>query len=163
MPVHHACGRQASRMATAFRCWARVVATVGTDYAIHRWVGTAGPPRPSNDPTVMNAIKQLEQDMGDALARVDIDKLNQIYADDFMTFVLSGTVITKKDLLRNFGSLHDKAESFENGPVDVQVFGNVAVAYGSVSEKRLRDGKDSSGEFVGSISWRIETANGWRS
>jgi len=82
-------------------------------------------------------------------------------ATRLMTLVLSGTVITKKDLLRNFGSLHDKLESFENGPVDVQVFGNVAVAYGSVSEKRLRDGKDSSGEFVGSISWRIETANGW--
>lgn len=108
----------------------------------------AGPPRPSNDPTAVNAIKQLEEDMGNAMVRVDIDKLNQIYADDFMTVGLSGKVITKKDLLRNFGSFHDKLESFENGPVDVQVFGTVAVAYGSVSEKRLRDGKDSSGEFV---------------
>jgi hypothetical protein len=30
----------------------------------------------------------------------------------------------------------------------VQVFGNVAVACASVKEKRTRDGKDTSGEFV---------------
>jgi len=32
--------------------------------------------------------------------------------------------------------------------MDVQVFGNVAVAYGSVAEKSMRDGKDTSGESV---------------
>jgi hypothetical protein len=29
--------------------------------------------------------------------------------------------------------------------MDVQVLGNVAVAHGSVTEKRTRDGKDTSG------------------
>ena len=108
----------------------------------------AGPPQPSNDLTAVNAIKQLEQEMGDAMVRVDIDKLNQIYADDFATVGASGKIITKKDLLRDFASLHDKLESFKNGPMEVQVFGDVAVAYGSVTEKRMRDGKDTSGEFV---------------
>ena len=42
-------------------------------------------PQPSKDPTAVNAVKQLEQDMGDAMVRVDIDKLKQIYADDFAT------------------------------------------------------------------------------
>jgi ketosteroid isomerase-like protein len=32
--------------------------------------------------------------------------------------------------------------------MDVQVFGDVAVVHGSVTEKRTRDGKDASGEFV---------------
>ena len=108
----------------------------------------AGPAQPSKDPAAVNAVKQLEQDMGDAMVRVDIDKLNQIYADDFATVGSSGRIITKKDLLRDFESLHDKLESFENGPIDVQVFGDVAVAYASVIEKRIRDGKDTSGEFV---------------
>jgi ketosteroid isomerase-like protein len=108
----------------------------------------AGPPQPSEDPTAVNTVKQLEQDMGDAMVRVDIDKLNQIYADDFATVGSSGRIVTKKDLLRDFESFHDKLESFENGPIDVQVFGDVAVAYASVTEKRIRDGKDSSGEFV---------------
>ena len=108
----------------------------------------AGSPQPSTDPTVINAVKQLEQDMGDAMVRVDIGKLNQIYADDFATIESSGKVITKKDLLRDFESFHDKLESFEIGPMDVQVFGNVAAVHGSVTEKRIRDGKVASGEFV---------------
>jgi ketosteroid isomerase-like protein len=108
----------------------------------------AGPPQPSKDPTDINAITQLEQDMGDAMVRVDIDKLNQIYGDDFATVGSSGKVVTKKDLLRNFESFHDKLESFETGPMEVQVFGNVAVVHSSVTEKRIRDGKDVSGEFV---------------
>ena len=86
--------------------------------------------------------------MGDAMVRVDLDKLNQIYGDDFATLGSSGKVITKKDLLRNFESFHDKLVSFENGPMDVQVFGNVAVVHAGVTEKRIRDGKDASGEFV---------------
>ena len=108
----------------------------------------AGSPQPSSDPTVVNALKQLEQDMGDAMVRVDIDKLNQIYADDFATIGSSGKVITKKDLLQDFESFHDKLVSFENGPMDVQVLGNVAVVQASVNEKRIHDGKDMSGEFV---------------
>jgi len=108
----------------------------------------ADPPQPSKDPNVVNAIKQVEEDMGNAMVRVDIDKLNHIYADDFATVSSSGKVVTKADLLHDFESFHDKLVSFENGPIDVQVFGNVAVAYGSVSEKRTRDGKDTSGDFV---------------
>jgi ketosteroid isomerase-like protein len=111
-------------------------------------VALATSPQPSNDPTAVNAIKQLEEDMGDAMVRVDIGKLSQIYADDFATIGSSGKVITKKDLLRDFESFHDKLESFENGPMDVQVFGNVAVAHASVTEKRIRNGEDTSGAFV---------------
>lgn len=108
----------------------------------------AEPPKASQDPTDIAAIKQISQDMGDAMVRVDIDKLNQIYADDFVTVGRSGKVITKADIVRDFQSFHDKLESFENGPIDVQVFGNVAVASGSVSEKRIRDGKSANGEFL---------------
>ena len=111
-------------------------------------VSAAQPPKGSQDPTDISAIKQLEQDMGDAMVRVDIDRLSQIYADDFATLGRSGKIITKADLLNDFKSFHDKLESFENGPIDVQVFGNVAVANGSVTEERVRDGKSASGEFV---------------
>jgi len=108
----------------------------------------AGSPQPSNDPTVVNSLKQLEQDMGDAMVRSDIDKLNQIYADDFATIGSSGKVTTKKDLLQDFESFHDKLVSFENGPMDVQALGDVAVVQASVTEKRIQDGKDISGQFV---------------
>ena len=113
-------------------------------------VAFAGPPPPHSckDLTAVHAIEQLEQDMGDAMVRVDIDRLNQIYADDFVSVGSSGKIFTKEDLLRDFQSFHDKLVSFEIGPMSVQVFDDVALAYGSVSEKRVRDGKDTSGEFV---------------
>jgi ketosteroid isomerase-like protein len=106
------------------------------------------PKAQSKDPAVIDAVKQVEQDMGKAMAAGDIDKLNQIYADDFATIGSSGKIITKQNLLSDFESFHDKLEWFEVGPMDVQVFGNVAAAQGSVKEKRSRNGKDTSGEFA---------------
>lgn len=106
------------------------------------------PKAQSKDPAVIDAVKQVEQDMGRAMVAGDIDKLNQIYADDFATIGSSGKIITKQNLLSDFESFHDKLEWFEVGPMDVQVFGNVAAAQGSVKEKRSRNGKDTSGEFA---------------
>jgi ketosteroid isomerase-like protein len=103
---------------------------------------------PLNDPSEVAAVKQVEQDMGNAMVAMDIDKLSQIYADDFATVGSDGKVTTKKDLVADFESFHDKLEWFENGPMDVQVLGSVALAQGSVKEKRSRNGKDTSGEFA---------------
>jgi ketosteroid isomerase-like protein len=100
------------------------------------------------DTSAVDTIKQLEQDMGNAMIAGNIDLLSQIYADDWATVGSSGALITKKTLLTDFKSFHDKLEWFENGPIDVQVFGNVAVACASVKEKRSQDGRDTSGEFV---------------
>jgi len=106
------------------------------------------PKAQSKDQVVIDAVKQVGQDMGDAMVAGDIDKLNQIYADDFATLGSEGKLITKQNLLNDFESFHDKLEWFELGPTDVQVFGDVAVAQGSVKEKRTRNGKDTSGQFV---------------
>src|SRR5215472_18061499 len=109
----------------------------------------AGSPKASSkDPALIDAIKQVEQDMGDAMVAGDINKLSQLYADDFATIESSGKIITKKDLPSDFQSFHDRLEWFENGPMDVQVFGNVAMAQASVKEKRSLKGKDTSGEFA---------------
>jgi len=105
-------------------------------------------PLPSTDQAAMNAVRQVEKEMGSAMLRHDIDELSQIYADEFATITASGKVITKKDLLNNFSGFHDNLESYEEGPIDVQIFGNFAVAHAGVTEKRSRDGKDVSGQFV---------------
>jgi ketosteroid isomerase-like protein len=103
---------------------------------------------PSNDLAAVDAVKQVGQDMGDAMVAGDIDKLNQIFADDWATVDSSGKIFTKESLLSDFKSGGHKLEWFENGPVDVQVFGDVAVAQGSVKEKRTDRGKDTSGQFL---------------
>jgi ketosteroid isomerase-like protein len=107
-----------------------------------------GSSAPVGDPADIEAIKQLGQAMGDAMVAVDIDKLNQIYADDWATIGASGKIVTKEKVLGDFKSGKDKLVSFELGPIDVQVLGDVAVAHGTVTEKRTRDGKDVSGEAI---------------
>jgi hypothetical protein len=112
-------------------------------------MGQAGDaPVPSKDPAVIEAVTKVERDMGDAMVAVDIDKLDQIFADDWATIGTAGRIITKEKILEDFRSGKDKLVSYELGPVDVQVFGNVAVAQGGVAENRLRDGKDNGGESV---------------
>jgi ketosteroid isomerase-like protein len=106
------------------------------------------PKAQSKDQVVIDAVKQVAQDMGDGMVAADIDKLNQIFADDWATIGSSGKLITKQNLLSDFESFHDKLEWFENGPIDVQVFGDVAVSQGSVREKRTANGKDTSGQFL---------------
>lgn len=102
----------------------------------------------AGDSSDVIAIRQLGQDMGNAMVAGDIDKLSQIYADDWATVTSSGKVITKETLLSDSKSFHDKLLWFENGPIDVQVYGDVAVANGIFKEKRIRDGKDTSGGFA---------------
>ena len=120
-----------------------------------------GKSTPASDSTDVDAIKQLGQDMGNAMVAGDIDKLNQIYADDWASVESSGKVITKETMLTDFKSFHDKLEWFEIGPIDVQVYGDVAVANGTVKEKRNRDGIDTGGELFMWISSRSAQANGW--
>jgi ketosteroid isomerase-like protein len=103
---------------------------------------------PRNDPGDVAAIKKIGRDMGDAMVAVDIDKLNQIFADDWAIVSSSGKVVTKEAILNDFKSGTDKLLSYELGPIDVQVAGNLAVAHGTVTEKRVRNGKDVSGEGV---------------
>jgi ketosteroid isomerase-like protein len=104
----------------------------------------------SNNADDIAAIRQIEKDMGDAMVAADIDKLGQFFADDWATTVPAGKVaaVTKESILRDFQSGNDRLEAFELGPIDVQVFGTVAIAQGSSTEKRTRHGQDASGQFV---------------
>lgn len=96
----------------------------------------------------VEAIKQLGKEMGDAMVAGDVDKLSQIYADDWNSVGSSGKVMTKETVLRNYKTGDHKLEWFELGPIDVQVFGNSAVAQGGVVEKRHWEGKDMSGQMI---------------
>jgi ketosteroid isomerase-like protein len=106
------------------------------------------PKAPFNDPTDLATIKQIEREMGDAIVAVDIEKLNQIYADDFAMIGSSGKILTKASILQQIESGKYKLVSYELGPIDAQVLGNVAVGHGAVTEKRIADGKAVSVELI---------------
>src|SRR5215469_17386490 len=122
--------------------------TTGLVIALISWMAFIPSQTQAKDTSDVDAVKEVEQTMGSAMVAGDVDKLNQIYADNFATIGSDGKIITKKALLTDFESFHDKLQWFENGPMDVQVFGDVALAQGSVQEKRSRNGKDTSGEFA---------------
>ncbi len=99
-------------------------------------------------PSTAEAIKQLEHEWTDAVKGGDADKLSQILADDWTELSFDGKKVTKKDYIADYKSGKSKLESFEFGPMDVKVLGNVAVVQGSDTEKSTTDGKDSSGKFA---------------
>ena len=103
---------------------------------------------PSQGASVADTLKQLEQDLGDAIKDVDTDKLNQILADEWVELGGSGRFFTKERVLGDLKSGKDKLESFELGPMEVKALGDIAVVQGSVTEKRSTGGQDSSGKSV---------------
>ena len=99
---------------------------------------------PSTAPGVAETLKQLEQDFGDAMKALDIDKLNQILADDWRSVGYAGKISSKQSFLSNLQSgKTDRLKSFEIGPMDVKVLGSVAVVQGTVTETRIADGKEN--------------------
>jgi hypothetical protein len=104
------------------------------------------PKPPSEDASVADTLKQLEQDFGNAIKDVDTGKINQILADDWISLGSSGRTLTRESFLSDLKSGNHKLESFEIGPMDVKMLDNVAVVQGSVTEKRTDRGQDTSGK-----------------
>jgi uncharacterized protein (TIGR02246 family) len=104
---------------------------------------------PTQGPSAAEAVKQIEHDWVDAVKAGDADKVSEILADDWIGIGYDGTRETKKSHLAEMKSGTAKLESFEFGPMDVKVLGNVAVVQGSNTEKSTTtDGKDSSGKYA---------------
>ena len=102
----------------------------------------------AKSPSVSATLKQIEHDWVDATKAADADKLAQILGDDWMALGYAGAARqTKQGYLAVLKSGGVKLESFEFGPMDVKVMGNVAVVLGSDTEKNTINGKDSSGKY----------------
>lgn len=100
------------------------------------------------NPTVASVIKDFENRLGKAMVASNLDQIGRAYADDWATITSKGEVFTKEDLLQDFRSGNHRLMGFQNGPMRVQVFGDVALVQTSVAEQRIQDGKDISGRFV---------------
>ena len=108
----------------------------------------AAPPQPGNQPDDVRAIKQLEQDMGDAMVTGDIEKLKAIWSDDWFIAAASGKIYDKTAVVNRYKTGTVTLRSFVLGPMDVQVFGDIAICQGSAAESKSREGKDMSGVYV---------------
>jgi ketosteroid isomerase-like protein len=96
----------------------------------------AQPPKaPAQATSIYDAIMQLTHEWGDAEVASDVDKVNQIIADDWIADY-PGHPITKAAILGDVRSGKGKLLSYELGPHEVKAFGDVAVVQGSVTERR---------------------------
>src|SRR6476659_3521652 len=84
----------------------------------------------STDASAVAAIRQLGQDMGDAMVHVDIDTLDKMFGDDWVSVGASGTVFTKQSLMNDMKIGKKRLTWFELHPIDVQVYGDTAIAPG---------------------------------
>jgi ketosteroid isomerase-like protein len=99
-------------------------------------------------PSVSATLKQIEHNWVNATKAGDAQKLAQILGDDWIALGYAGAARqTKQGYLAAVKSGGVKLESFEFGPMDVKVLGNVAVVLGSDTEKSTTDGKVSSGKY----------------
>jgi ketosteroid isomerase-like protein len=102
--------------------------------------------KPASDPA--EAIKQLERDWSAAQKAVNVEKLSQILADDWMGLGFDGVVTSKKQYLDYVKTGANKLDNLEFGPMEVKVMGSIAVVQGSDTEKSSFKGKDTSGKWV---------------
>ena len=125
-------------------------------------VGTAlggTPDAPSSD--VAETLRQLELDYGDAIIAADLDRIDQIVADDWRGLGESGRPANKADVLEFVKSRKSKLEWFEIGPRDVKVLGDdVAVVQASVSERRNAAGVSTTFTVVYLDVW-MKRGNRW--
>jgi ketosteroid isomerase-like protein len=90
-----------------------------------------------------DALRQMSREWADATKAMDNKRLGQIMADDWRYVGSSGNVRTKEIVLCYVQTRDIKLQSFEFGPMDVKVMGNVGVVQGSVTQHFLnvKDGK----------------------
>lgn len=133
----------------------RLIASVllaGALFTIPLWA--ASPPGSSADSSVADTIRQAGQDMGDAMIALDVEKLDRIFGDEWVTIDSTGGIYTKEMLLSNIKAGKKRLMWFELRPIDVQVFGDIAIAQGNVAEKRIIDGKETTFEVVYADIWK---------
>jgi len=100
----------------------------------------AQPPKASSErASAADTIKQTEREWADAMIAQDLPRLAQIVADEWVEGY-PGKGATKTSFLADIKSGQKKLLTCDFGPRDVQVFGDVAVLQGSVTETRMVDG-----------------------
>lgn len=99
-------------------------------------------------PSVAEAVQRVEREWVDAVKAGNLQQVSAVLADDWVGLGFGAGRETKQGFLEGVKSHRDTLESFEFGPMDVKVLGNVAVVQGSDVEKSTNNGKDSSGKYV---------------
>jgi ketosteroid isomerase-like protein len=95
----------------------------------------------------VEAIRKLEEERNQAIVHGDAAALERMTSDDYTFVTLRGEMLTKADIVRNFGSGAAKYQSRTISDLNIRVYGNAAVVTGRAAQKGAENGKDYSGDY----------------
>jgi len=99
------------------------------------------------DLTTEEVRRAHREDFYGALKKNDLEKLTQIYSDDYMLVRPDGSAFSKAQILEDLKSHSMSFNSIELTNEKIRIYGSVAVLTGDSKITLVRDGVESSTEF----------------
>ena len=117
--------------------------------AVAAWIPSArivtrqGPEDPCQRNAVAQAVCTTEAQVTEALRLNDVQRLSQLYADDFRIINYRGRRLDKEAVLGAFRSGALRFDSLRTSDLDIRVYGDVAVVSGIQHQVAREPGGDS--------------------
>lgn len=107
-------------------------------------------------------IINLEKRLGDALSRVDVPLIDQLWGPDLLYISPAGKVFDKPQRMASVrASATAPAVTSSVDDVHVNVYGNTAVAIVKTTWRGSKDGKAFADAYIATHVW-VKSAPGWR-
>jgi len=87
------------------------------------------------------------EDFYGALKNNDLEKLSQIYSDDYMLVRPDGSAFSKAQILDDLRAHSMSFESIELTNEEIRIYGSLGILTGDSTTMTVRDGKRSKTEF----------------
>jgi ketosteroid isomerase-like protein len=124
----------------------KLIAAVLFAFAVAGPVFAQSSKAPSAGLSDAETIRQLNRDWADATKAIDVNRLSEIIADDWRAVGSSGKIKTKEGVLSYVQTRDNRLESYELGPMDIKMLGNVAVVQSSITQHflNIKDGQHAT-------------------
>jgi ketosteroid isomerase-like protein len=99
------------------------------------------------DMTKEEVSRVHREDFYGALKRNDLERLSQIYSDDYMLVRPDGSAFSKAQILDDLKTHSMSFNSIELTNERIRIYGSVAILTGDSKITSVRDGKESKTEF----------------
>lgn len=101
----------------------------------------------SGNMTTEEVSRAHRQDFYGALRKNDLEKLAQLYSDDYMLVRPDGSVFSKAQILDDLKTHSMRFHSIELANEKIRIYGSVGLLTGDSKIATVRDGKESHTEF----------------
>jgi len=97
--------------------------------------------------TTEEVSRTHHEDFYGALRKNDLEKLSQLYSDDYMLVRPDGSVFSKAQILDDLKTHSMRFSSIELANEKIRIYGLVGILMGDSKITTVRDGKESRTEF----------------